>query len=183
MAGKGDGLLRDAFHQVAIRGEDIGVVVHEIGRELGVQMPLGKRKANRCRKTLPQRTGCHFNTWRVPYFRMARRFRAPLAEILELIQRHPGRAGKIEDRIKQHRAVTGRENKAIPIRPMGVRRVKLQKPRVDDGRNIGCAHWQAWMTGFGLFHPIHRKATNGIGHAACKIARTHHTILLSNVGD
>ena len=56
MAGERDRLLANAFHQVAVRGEHVGVVVDD-ARKLRSQHPLGHRHADRGRDALPQRPG------------------------------------------------------------------------------------------------------------------------------
>ena len=92
------------------------------------------------------------------------RQRSQLPEMLELVQRHVGIAGEIQQRIQQHRAVPGREHETVAVGPFRVRRVEFQKLREQHGGDIGGAHRQAGMAGFGLFHGIHGETANRIGH-------------------
>ena len=46
MPGQADGFVADAFHQVAVRGDDIGLVADELVAEAGVQQPFGQRHAD-----------------------------------------------------------------------------------------------------------------------------------------
>ncbi len=87
MAGDGDRLLADALHQVAVRGEHIGVMVDDAW-ELRSQHPLGDRHADRGRDALPERPGGGLDAdGGMAIFRMARRLRAELAERLQIVDR------------------------------------------------------------------------------------------------
>lgn len=77
---------------------------------------------------------------------MARRLRIELAERLDLIERHLLVAGKMQQRVEQHRAVTGGENEAVAVRPGWIGSVVFQELREQHGgRDIGRAHRQAGM--------------------------------------
>jgi hypothetical protein len=54
-------------------------------------------------------------------FRMAGGGRAELAEILDLLERHVGVAEQMQQRVEQHRAVTGRQHEPVAVRPIGLR--------------------------------------------------------------
>ena len=66
--------------------------------------------------------------------------RIHLAETLDLVERHLLVAGEIEQRVKQHRAVTGRQYEAITVGPGEVGRVEFQELREQNGRHVGGAH-------------------------------------------
>jgi hypothetical protein len=51
---------------------------------------------------------------------MAGRQRAELAEALDLVERHVGVAGEMQQRIEQHRAVAGRQHEAVAVRPVRI---------------------------------------------------------------
>ena len=57
VAGERDRLLADAFHQVAVGGEHIGVVIDDVAAELGREMAFGNRHADRIGEPLAERTG------------------------------------------------------------------------------------------------------------------------------
>ena len=74
MAGERDRFLADAFHQVAVGGEHVGLVIDDAVAELGGQMPLGDRHADRVGEALAERAGGGLDAGRVTeIFRMARR--------------------------------------------------------------------------------------------------------------
>ena len=163
MARDGDRFLRDAFHQVAVRGEHIGEMINRIA-EFRVHHALGERHANRCRNALPERTRGGLDAARDEVFRVARGLRAKLAEVLDLVDRHAGRAGEIEQRIEQHGAMARRQHEAVAVGPGRVGGVIFQHVAEEHGGDIGSAHGQARMAGFGLFDRIHRKGSDRIGH-------------------
>ena len=57
MAGERDRLLADAFHQVAVGGEHVGAMIDDVLAELGGEMPLGDRHADRVGEALAERAG------------------------------------------------------------------------------------------------------------------------------
>ena len=52
MASQRDGLLADAFHEAAVAGQHIGLVIDEIVAEGGIQVALGHGKAHRIAEAL-----------------------------------------------------------------------------------------------------------------------------------
>ncbi len=74
MAGKGYGLLTDAFHQIAVRAQNDGAVVDKVAAEARGKRGFRDCHANRARKPLPERAGRHFNAGSMAKFRMARGF-------------------------------------------------------------------------------------------------------------
>ena len=95
---------------------------------------------------------------------MTGRQRSQLAEMLDLVERHLGVAGEIEQRVEQHRAVPGRQHEAVAVRPVRVGGVEFQKLREQHGRDVGGAHRQAGMAGFRLLDGVHREPADRIGH-------------------
>src|ERR1700733_355159 len=83
MAGDADRLVAYAFHQVAVGGEDVSVVINDSGKARG-QHALRNRHADRGRNPLPQRAGRRLNTRSAPVFRVPGRPRADLAELLDV---------------------------------------------------------------------------------------------------
>ena len=164
VAGQRDRFLRDAFHQVAVGGEHIGVVVDDLLAEFGGQHLLRQRHADRGRDALAERAGGGLDALGVEVLRMARRQRSQLAEMLDLVERHVLVAGQIQQRIEQHRAVAGREHEAVAVRPVRVGGVEFQELREQHGGDVGGAHRQAGMAGFRLLDGVHGEATDRIGH-------------------
>ena len=163
MSGKGYRLLADAFHQVAIAAQHIGVMVAQVA-ELRIHHPLSQRHAHGCGNALPQRAGGGFHTQGVVIFGMTGRFRAQFAEVLDVLNGHALGAGQIEQRIKQHGAMTARQHETVAVEPVGVVRVKIQHVPIKNSGNIGCAQGQTGMAGFRLGHSIHGQSADGICH-------------------
>ncbi len=149
--------VRDAFHQAAVADEHVGVMVDDgvIGAiEVRGQHLLRQREADRVGQTLPQRTGGGFHAWRVGGFRMTRRLGMQLAETLELVHRQI-KAGEVQQRVLQHRAVAVGEHETIAIGPLGVAWVELQEVVPQHLGDIGHAHGHARMARIGCLHGIH----------------------------
>ena len=164
MAGQRDRFLRDAFHQVAVGGEHIGVVVDDLLAELCGEHLLGERHADRGRNALAERAGGGLDALGVEVLRVSRRQRSELAETLDLVERHVLVAGKVQQRIEQHRAMAGREDETVAIGPCRVGGIEFQKFGEQNGRDVGGAHRQAGMAGIRLLDGVHGKATDRIGH-------------------
>ena len=88
MAGDADRFLAHALHQVAVRGDDIGVVIDDPGKA-GGHHAFGDREANRRRNPLPKRTGRRLDARGAPIFRVPRRPRADLAELFDVVDPQP----------------------------------------------------------------------------------------------
>ena len=107
LAGQRQRFLADAFHQAAVAGDDIGVMVNHLGPPAGAQRFLGNGKAHGIAQPLAQRARGGLNALGMAEFRMAGGDRAPLAEVADLFDGHVGIAGQVQQRIKQHRAMPG----------------------------------------------------------------------------
>ena len=73
-------------------------------------------------------------------------------------------AGEIEQGVDQHRAVARRQHEAVAIRPFRIGRIEFQELREQHGRDVGRAHRQAGVAGFGLLDRVHRQRADGVGH-------------------
>ena len=102
---------------------------------------------------------------------MSRGLRAELAEILDLVERHVLVAGEIQQRIQQHRAVAGRQDEAVAVRPFRIGGVEFQELREQHGGDVGRAHRQAGMAGIRLLDGIHRQRADRVGHTGMIDAR------------
>ena len=71
MAGQGDRFLADAFHQAAVAGDDIGVMIDQIVAETGSQHAFGQRHADGIGEALAQRAGGGLDAGRMAIFGMA----------------------------------------------------------------------------------------------------------------
>ena len=162
-ARKRDRLLADTFHQAAIARDAIGVVVDDLLAPFGAQKLLGHGETHGIGDALAQGAGCRFDPHRMAIFGMACRDCAQPAEILDLLQRHIGRAGQIEQRVKQHRAMARRQDKAVAVGPIRGRCIKAQMLVKQHGRHIGHAHRHAGMARIGRGHGVQRQCADTSG--------------------
>ena len=149
-------LVRNAFHQIAIAAQHIGVVIHNLVAGLVVdraEVPLGHRHADAHRKALAQRTRRYLYPIGVTEFGMPRRPRMPLAKALQIVNRHLV-PGKKQRGVKQGRSVPIRQDEAIAVRPLRSRRVVLHR-FVKKKIGYRCtAQRRARMTALGLLHLV-----------------------------
>ena len=71
MAGQRDRFLADAFHQAAIAGDHVGVVIDQSLPKRGRELPLGERHADRIGDALAERPGRRLDAGRVAVLGMA----------------------------------------------------------------------------------------------------------------
>ena len=71
LPGEPDRLVVDAFHQVAVAGDDEGAVIDQLVAIDRVQVPLGDRHADRHRHALPQRAGRDLDAGKLEILGMA----------------------------------------------------------------------------------------------------------------
>ena len=174
MARERDRLLRDAFHQVAVRAQHIGAMIDERIAELRRQDALGERETDRGADALAERPRRRLDAREpMPMLGMARRLRADLAKMLQVLDRDVGVAREVEQRIEEHRAVPGRQDEPVPVGPMGCARVEFQEAGEERGRDLGATHRQAGMTRFRRFDAVDRKRADGIHHALVQIVSCH----------
>ena len=123
------GLGRDSFLQVAIAGQNVGVVVHDqVPRSIEAHCKghLGDSHADSVGQSLPQGTGGGFDAGGLAVFWMAWCTTSPLAEPLDFLQRQV-EARDMKQRVQERAAMAGRENEAIPVGPEGMRGLNLSK--------------------------------------------------------
>ncbi len=153
--------LGHTFHQAAVARDHICVVIDDF---LAVARALDffcHRETNGIGDALAQGTGRCFNRICEEILRMARCERTFLAEVLYLVQSDLSIAHKIEQGVKQHGAVTRRENKAIAISPKRRTCVKLHVLLKEHGRNIGHAHRHTRVARIGGVDCVQSQRTNG----------------------
>ena len=146
MPGQRNRFVAEALHQAAVAGDHIGIVIDEIVAEARIHQPLGQRHADRRRNALPERAGGRLHAGRVAIFGMPRRLRSPLPEGPEFVRRHALVAGQVQQRIQQHRAVTGRQHEAVAVRPRRIGRIEFEEARKQHRGDVGHAHRHARVT-------------------------------------
>ena len=165
-AGERAGFVRDAFHQAAVAEEHVRVVIDDLRAvtvELVGHQRFAERHADRVRETLAERAGGRLDARRDAVFRVARRLRVQLAEVLQLFDRQVV-AGQVQQRVQQHRAMAVRQHEAVAVCPVRVRRVVLQMARPERDADFGHAHRHAGVAGVRLLDGVHCERTDRIGH-------------------
>ena len=128
VAGQRRSFGRHAFHQVAVADKGPGAVVDRrvaVAVVAGREMRLGDRHADGVCQALAQRASGDLDARGVATLRVPGRFAAPLAELLQIVQRQRITA-HVQQAVEQRGAVPGGEHKAVAIGPMGVGRMVLQ---------------------------------------------------------
>ncbi len=129
VAGLRPGLGRDPFLQVAIAGQNVGVVVHDgVTRSIEVRGKghLGDGHADGVGQALTQGSGGGLNAGGLAVFGMARGAAPPLAEPLEFLQWQV-EARDMEQGVQERTSMSGREDEAVPVGPEGITRVELER--------------------------------------------------------
>jgi hypothetical protein len=117
-------LRGDAFHQVAVADDRPGAVVEQhvaVAVVARRQMRLGDRHADGVGEPLAERAGGDLDAFGVAALGMARRLAAPLAELLDVLERERV-ARHVQQAVEQRRAVSGREDEAVAVGPERMRR-------------------------------------------------------------
>ena len=167
-AGERRGFVRDAFHQAAVAHEHPGAVVDdgEFGPvEALRQQFFGERHADGVGEALAERPGRGFHARRHEVFRMARRLRIELAEVLELVHRQVV-AGQVQQRVLQHRAVAVGQDEAVAVEPLRVVRVVVEVIVPEHLGDVRHAHRHARMAGLRGLDRIDGEETDGVGEVA-----------------
>ena len=125
------GLGRDAFHQIAVADQHIRVMIDDLmSRSVVVCGEISFRDgdADAIGESLTERTGRRLDSRRQSALRMSRRLAAPLAKLFDLLQGQIV-AREMQQAVKQHRAMSGRQNKPVAIKPMRIGRIMPEKTR------------------------------------------------------
>ena len=187
MAGQGAGFRSDALLVAAITHHHIGVVIHEGGAglvELGGQVGFSDRQTHGVGDAGAQGAGGHFHAGGFKGFGVTGRLGAPLAELLDVVDRHRVVAGEVQQRVQQHAAVTSRQHKAVAVEPLGVLGVVLQK-LVPQRITHGCAaHRQAGVAALGLVDGIDRQHPDAVdAERVERRGRSDHGVKRKSWGD
>ena len=140
MAGERARFGGDAFLHAAIARKTDHVLI-ENAVLIGVETRRGHfrrhRDADRVADALTERPGRAFDSGRFEKFRMARRLGMQLPEAFDLRHRQIV-AAHVQPRVKEHAAVSGREDEDIAIDPARLVRIVFQRVPKED-----CAHFRA----------------------------------------
>src|ERR1700681_4272024 len=100
---------------------------------------------------------------------MAGRARAPLAELLEVLEPKLV-AAEMEQRVLQHARMAGAEHESVAIRPLRVLRGHSQEALKERVRKRSQRHRGPRMSRVCLLHSVHRQAANGVDRQALDLA-------------
>jgi hypothetical protein len=110
VAGEARRLRGDALLEVTVGRDDIRPVIDDCvirPVELAREAAFRDRHANGVRKALAERARRRLDAWRQPVLRMARRARAPLPELHQVLELEAV-ARQVEQGVQEHRGVAGR---------------------------------------------------------------------------
>src|SRR5688500_3660894 len=129
MARHAGGFRGNALHQVAVADDAVSKMVDDLEARTVIsrrQICFGDRHAHAITEPLSERSRGDFYSWSQFAFRMSRREAAPLAKLLDLIERQIV-TGKMKHAIEQHGAVSRRQNEPVTIRPRRIFGIVLEK--------------------------------------------------------
>lgn len=153
VAGQRSRFAGHAFHQVAVAANAVSIVVDDFQIAFIVsrrKLRFRQSHADGHRQTLAQRSRRGVYARSMSEFRVARRFAAPLAELLDFFHRQIIPA-QMQQAVQQHRAVSGGQDEAVAVDP--IRNVRVMVHRF--GKQLvthRCGpHRHAGMAGLRLF--------------------------------
>ena len=117
-------------------------------------MGLGCCQADAGPKALPQRPRGGLDTKTGVPFGMPGGRVTELAEVAEIVHRQR-KPCEMQERVQQHRAMAVGKDEAVPIRPLGRRRIDHEVIAPEDDRDIGHAQRHTRMARIGGLHPVH----------------------------
>ena len=173
--------LADALHQVAVRADHVDVVVDQLvpgAVEALREEALGHRHPHRVGEALPQRPRRDLDALRVAALGVPRRERAPLAELLQILEAQLV-AAQVKQRVLQHARVTGAQHEAVAVGPLRVRGVRVQEAPEDRVPQRRQRHRRARVAGVRLLHGVHRQAADRVDRESLylRLRRGHSSIL------
>ena len=184
MAGEARRLRRDPLLEVAVGAEGVRPVVDDVmavAVELGPEARLGDRHPDRVREALAERAGRRLDARGQAVLGVAGRPGAPLAERLQVLERHVV-AGQVEEGVQEHRGVAGRQDEAVAVRPVRVGRGVPEEPRPEGVGHRRRAHRGARMAGVRLLDAIDREGPDRVDREAVEgLGGGRHGVVLPRV--
>ncbi len=101
---------------------------------------------------------------------MTRGDAAPLAKLFDLFQRQIV-ARQMQQAVEQHRTVASRQDESVPIEPLRIGWIMLEKPgpqHIGHGRR---AQRQTGMAAIGLLDGVHRQEANRVDRQLIQLRR------------
>src|SRR5665213_1053448 len=184
IAGERRRLCRHAFHQVAIAGDDVRVMVDDLvvrSVEGCGEPALRHRQAYGVTESLSEWTGGDLHSWSDAEFRVPRCLAPPLPEVLQIVDRETVTC-EIQETVQQRAAVARGQYETIAIAPLWICRVVAHVARPENVRHWRSAHRQSRMTGVRTLHRIDAESADGVDADLIeRSARRRHVALCSSV--
>ena len=158
VTGQGAGLVRNALFQAAVTVNDVDIVIEEVVTffvELGGQVLLGNGHAHAVAEALAQGTGGHFDTEVQIELGVTGGLRAPLTELLEIVEAEVV-AAEVEHAVDEHAAVARGQDETIAIEPAGIGGVMLHDPGKQGVSRGGHTHGHAGVATLGGLNAFSR---------------------------
>ena len=165
------GLLGHTLHQVAVGADAEHAVIDDLVARAVVargEHALGERKADHVADALAERAGRDLDARRVAELRVARRERAPLAELLEVLERDVV-ARQVQRGVLEHARVARREHETVAAGPVRLLRVVLHVLVEVEVRDRRQRHRGAGVARVRLLHAVHRERADGVDRAVDEV--------------
>ena len=147
--------------EVSVGADHEGVVVDEVGPETGPQDPLGNAQTDAVSHPLAERARGDLDPRCQVDLRMPRGPAAPLAELLDVLDVESV-AGEEEHGVVQDRGMSGGEDEAVAVGPVGVAWVVAHDPGEQDMSQRGEGHRGAGVARVGLLGGVHGDASDDV---------------------
>src|SRR6266852_980863 len=93
---------------------------------------------------------------------MSGRARTPLPDLLQLIDGHVFVASQMQQRIEEHRGMTGGKNEAVAIAPLRIGWIVAQKFGPQNESLVGHAHRRSGMARLRFLNAVDRQEADGV---------------------
>merc|ERR1712127_12242 len=106
MGSKGDGFLRDTFHQASISAKSISVMVENVITVFGAQDSLGNGHTDSVGNTLTKRASGGLDTFGLEVLWMSGGSTSELSESLDVLESNIFVSRKIQKTVNEHRSMS-----------------------------------------------------------------------------
>jgi hypothetical protein len=175
LAGQRGRLGGDPLHEVAVGDDGEDAVVLDLGPEVRAQEALGHRHPDSVGEALAEgaRRDLHAGSdVDAVALGVAGRQRAPLAEVLQLLERQVV-AAEVQHRVQEHRAVAGGQDEAVAVGPRRVGGVVLHDAREEQVGDGSHRHRQPRVPGVGCLDAVHGQRADGVDAQAVDVGGGH----------
>ena len=164
-------LLADALHEVAVGADRVDEAVDDVVLwpiPAIRQVALRDRDADAVGEPLTEWTGGRLDSRRVPPLGVTRRPRAPLPELLEILERDVV-PREVQGRVLEDAGVPRGEDEAVAPGPVRLRRIVTHLLGVEQVRDGGERHRGSRVPGVCLLHRVHRERADRVDRLAGEV--------------